>query len=156
VIRREDDGLYVELVERIQMHHEEVFSCLTTEAGLVRWRCLSAEVDLRPGGTISFGWDEKLTRTTTIAILDYEADGHIIWDWYAGPEDRHAPIAWTVDADTTPGEEATVVTMRQGPFAADVDSLIRMAGEVEAWRWWLCNLRTVLEVKHDMRRHRPL
>lgn len=156
MIVREEDGASVVLEERVQIHHEEVFACLTTAEGLTRWMCLAAEVDLRLGGTIVFGWDEKMTRTSTLAILEYAADGRITWDWYAGPEDRHAPIAWTVDADTTPGEEATVVRMTQGPFEMTIDGLIRMAEEVEAWRWRLCNLRTVLEAKHDMRRHRPL
>lgn len=156
MIRREDDGFWVELEERIHIHHEEVFGCLTSAGGLTRWMCLSGEVDLREGGTITFGWNEKMTRTTTLAILEYDPGGRITWDWYAGPEDRHAPITWTVDVDETPGEEATVVRMRQGPYDADVDCLVRMAEEVDAWRWRLCNLRTVLESKHDMRRHRPL
>lgn len=156
MIVREDDGLYIELEERISKHHEEVFSCLTTVGGLVRWMCMGAEIDLRVGGTISFGWDEKMTRKTTIAILEYDAGGRITWDWYAGPEDRHAPIAWTVEPDTTPGEEGTTVRVRQGPFSPEVDCLIRMAEEGDAWRWRLCNLRSVLEAKHDMRRHRPL
>jgi hypothetical protein len=46
--------------------------------------------------------------------------------------------------------------MRQGPFKDDPDSLMAMAEEAESWRWQLCNLRGVLEAKHDMRVVRPL
>ena len=53
-------------------------------------------------------------------------------------------------------EEGSQVQLRQGPFREDVDSLITMAQEVAYWRWYLCNLRSVLESSHDMRKVRPL
>jgi hypothetical protein len=53
-------------------------------------------------------------------------------------------------------EEGSQVQLRQGPFREDVDSLITMAQEVAYWRWYLCNLRSVLESAHDMRKVRPL
>lgn len=142
--------------ERILVHHEEVFGCLTTAEGLVRWMCLSAEVDARAGGLVTFGWDVKMTRRTTIAILDFDAGGRMTWDWYAGPADQHAPVTWVVEPVTEPGHEGTRVTLEQGPFADDAESLLLLASEVDAWRWRLCNLRSVLEAKHDMRRDRPL
>jgi uncharacterized protein YndB with AHSA1/START domain len=153
MIRREDDGLWVVLRETIAMHHDEVFACLTTSEGLSRWFPVAAQIDLRQGGEIVFCWDADCTKTSTIAILDYDPEGKIVWDWYATSNDMHAPVYWTVKPSV---EKGARIEMRQGPFHDDVESLIAMAEEAESWRWQLCNLRSVLEVKHDMRAVRPL
>jgi uncharacterized protein YndB with AHSA1/START domain len=153
MVRREEDGVWLILRETIAAHHEDVFHCLTTADGLTRWFPVAAEVDLRQGGRIVLSWDPKFTRTTTVAILDYDPGGKIVWDWYASSDDTHAPVYWSVEPST---EEGARVTMRQGPFREDHDALIALAEEAESWRWQLCNLRTVLEAKHDMRRVRPL
>ena len=135
------------------MHHEEVFACLTTEAGLMRWFAVAAEVELRVGGLIRLGWDRKFTKTSTVAILDYDAGGRIVWDWYASWQDTHAPVYWSVTPLT---EQGSRVILRQGPFEESTESLLTLAEEAESWRWYLCNLRSVLEAKHDMRAIRPL
>ena len=112
-----------------------------------------ADLDLRQGGIVVFGWDAKMTRTSTVAILDYDPGGRVVWDWQADSSDTHAPVYWTVEPSV---EEGSKVTLRQGPFAATVDALIVMANEAQVWRWYLCNMRAVLESKHDMRKVRPL
>ncbi len=153
MIRREDDGLWLELSETIAAHHDLVFDCLTTSVGLSRWYPLAAEVDLRTGGSIVFGWDEKMRQKSTLAILNYDSGGEIVWDWYLPYQDTHAPIYWNVQ----PSREAgAIITMRQGPYKQDTESLMAMVDEATHWQWHLCNLRAVLEVKHDMRSHRPL
>jgi len=153
MIQRENDGLWVVMRETIASHHDEVFACLTTADGLSRWMCMAAEVDLQQGGQIVFCWDAQCTKRSTLAILDYDAEGKIVWDWYADPSDTHAPVYWQV---TPSREKGSRISMRQGPFKDDSDSMVALANEVESWRWRLCNLRTVLEVKHDMRAVRPL
>jgi len=135
------------------MHHEEVFACLTTADGLTRWFPLAAEVDLRQGGNIVFCWDEKCTKTSTVTILDFDPGGRIVWDWYASANDMHAPVYWTVTPSVETGAK---IELRQGPFRPDLDSLMAMAEEAESWRWQMCNLRSVLESKNDMRTVRPL
>lgn len=153
MIKREDDGLWVILEETIACHHDEVFSCLTTAEGLTRWFPVAATVDLRTGGQIVLSWDKDFTKTTTVAILDYDAGGRIVWDWQAGHQETHSPVYWQVKPSV---EQGSNVTLRQGPFKEDVESLVVMAEEAESWRWQLCNLRAALEVKHDMRKVRPL
>ena len=58
------------------------------------------------------------------------------------------------------GRQVYLDTWRVGPalrpFKDDVESLIALGNEAESWRWQLCNLRSVLESKHDMRKVRPL
>ncbi len=153
MIKNEDDGYWIELAETIAAHHEEVFACLTTAGGLSRWFPVKAEVDLRVGGTIVFGWNREFSRTTTVAILDYDPGGKIVWDWQVAHSDVHAPLYWSVEPEV---EQGCRVNLREGPFKSDTESLITMAEEAESWRWQLCNLRTALEVGHDMRKVRPL
>ncbi len=153
MIEHEEDGIWISIEETIAIHHEEVFACLTSPGGLMRWFSVDAEVDLRQGGLIKFIWDREKKRTTTIAILDYHTDGRIVWDWQIAMQDRHAPVYWKVEPHV---EEGSQVTLRQGPFADDQESLMAMAQEAITWRWYLCNLRGILEAKHDMRAVRPL
>lgn len=153
MIKREDDGVWVTLEETIGVHHEDVFAAITTAAGLTRWFSIGAEIDLRQGGLIVFGWDQGMKATSTVAILDYDAGGSIVWDWYADKTNTHAPVYWTVVPDV---EQGTKITLRQGPFEPDVESLMVMADEAQAWRWHLCNMRAVYEGQLDMRKTRPL
>ena len=153
MIVRETDGVWLVLKEVISADHEEVFACLTTAAGLTRWFPVSCEVDLRDGGTIRFGWDRAFEKTTTRAILDYDTGGRITWDWHPGHSDAHAPVTWTVTPELDAGAK---VILRQGPFAESTESLLGLAQEAETWRWYLCNMRSVVEAKFDMRAIRPL
>jgi len=156
MIRRDNDGLWIVLRETIALHHEEVFSCFTTAGGLSRWFPVAAQIEgatLEPGSTIRLCWDEQCTKVTTIAVLNISAGGEVVWDWYAQSSDTHAPVYWRVIPSV---EQGSSVEMTQGPFKDDLESLIAMAEEAESWRWYLCNLRSVLEAKHDMRSVRPL
>lgn len=153
MIKREDDGIWVELNETVAAHHDEVFALLTTPEGLSRWFPVAARVDLRPGGSITLGWNSDFTRTTTIAILDYDPEGKVVWDWQAGHSETHAPVYWTVFPDV---EQGCRIELRQGPFEESIETLLLMGHEIESWRWQLCNLRSVLETSNDMRKVRPL
>ncbi len=150
---RENDGIWLVLQETIAMHHEEVYDCFTTGGGLMRWYPVDAEIDLQTGGSIIFYWNREKSRKLTVAILEYDPGGKITWDWYAGSEGMHAPLYWEVKPNV---EKGSVVTLRQGPFREDADSLMIMAEEAASWSWYLCNLRSSLETKFDMRKVKPL
>ncbi|MCH8343418.1 MAG: SRPBCC domain-containing protein [Planctomycetes bacterium] len=153
MVRQEDDGSWVVLQETIACHHDEVFTCLTTAEGLSRWFPVAARVELHKGGRIVLSWNRDFTRTTTVAILEYDAGGKIVWDWQAAHSEMHAPVYWSVQPDR---EQGSQIQLRQGPFRSDAESLLVLAQEAVSWRWHLCNLRCVLEVGHDMRAVRPL
>ena len=153
MIRREDDGYWIELKEIVGVHHEDVFAGLTTEAGLMRWFSVAAKVDLRAGGLLVLGWDAKFEHKSTVAILDHNPGGTVVWDWHAAHQDTHAPVYWTVEPAV---EEGSIVRLRQGPFKADEDSLVAMADEASSWQRRLCNLRSTLEAGYDMRSVRPI
>ncbi len=156
MIREEKDGLWIEQSEVIAKHHEEVFACLNSPIGLVRWFPVTAKFEApapESGGLIILGWDRAFTRKTTIAILDYDPGGFIAWDWQAGTSDLHAPLYWRITPEL---EQGALVELRQGPFSDDRETLLIMADQATVWRWHLCNLRTVLEAGYDMRAIRPL
>jgi len=153
MVKRENNGIWVTLKETIAASHEEVFACLTTDVGLTRWFTLAAEVDLRRGGTMKLAFDAKFRRAFQVPILDYDADGRVTWGWPIGLAEDHVPLAWTVTPDVEAGAR---VIQRHGPFPDDADSILSAANDAESWRWYLCNLRTVLESKVDMRSERPL
>lgn len=153
MVKLENDGVWVTLKETIAAHHEEVFACFTTEANLIRWFPVACEVDLRTGGEMRLSFDAKFRRPLTIPILKYDPAGEVSWGWYPGVSDEMVPIHWTITPDV---ENGSRVIHRHGPFRSDPDSLIMLANDAESWRWYLCNLRTVLEARVDMRAERPL
>ncbi|MCB9846571.1 MAG: SRPBCC domain-containing protein [Phycisphaeraceae bacterium] len=153
MVRRDEDGYWLEHEQPLAMHHEEVFACLTTDGGLMRWFAVAARIEARAGGLLELGWDRAFRSKSTLAVLEFDAGGKIRWDWYAGNADTHAPLEWRVEPDV---EQGSVVRLIQGPFRADTESLVAMAEEAQFWTWQLCNMKSVLEAKHDMRRVRPL
>lgn len=153
MVREEEDGLWLVLEETIAFHPEEVFALLTTSGGLTRWFPVAARIDCRTGGEIVLGWDEKFSRRTTVAILEFDEGGRITWDWQPSTGDMHAPVYWSVEPVT---EEGARVTLRQGPFRDQREALIALADEASTWRWHLCNMRSVMEARLDMRKVRPL
>ena len=46
MIKREEDGLWIQIEESIAAHHEVVFASLTTPGGLSRWFPVAAKVDV--------------------------------------------------------------------------------------------------------------
>ena len=90
MVRLENDGVWVTLKETIAAHHEEVFACLTTEAGLIRWFPVACQVELRTGGQMKLAFDAKFRRPLTIPILEYHEDGRVSWGWYPGIGDEMA------------------------------------------------------------------
>jgi uncharacterized protein YndB with AHSA1/START domain len=154
MISRDSTGLWLELHENVSLHHDEAFALLTTEDGLSRWLAVGATIDtLEQGGTVTLAWDRKLAKTNTVAILEYSAGGTVTWDWYASWDDIHAPVRWTVTPDR---EKGSRIALRQGPFADTLDGALALAEQASNWQWYLCNMRSVIEARHDMRAVRPL
>lgn len=159
MVRRETDGVWITLKEIVAAPVDEVLACFTTPEGITRWLAVAAQVDLRvddeDAGTITLAWDRDFKRTLTIAVREYDPEAaRIVWDWYPDPlSDESVPVTITIVPDLDHG---TRIILREGPFGEQPDTLIAMADAAESWRWYLCNLRSVLETKHDMRSVRPL
>ena len=165
MVGREENGVWITLKETIHAPAAEVASCISTAAGFCRWLAVACEFDGAAGDMLAISWDREWIHSTEVKVLDFDADhahdGHarIRFEWFPSAlEDTATPVEVTVTPLATRGDgtSGTRVILRHGPFAADADALIFMADSAESWRWYLCNLRSVLEQKHDMRAVRPL
>ena len=165
MVGREDSGVWVTLKETIHASPAEVASCITSPAGLCRWLAVDCEFDGNAGSMLSISWDREWNHATEVKVLEFDSDhaleGHarIKFEWFPSAlEDAATPIEIAVTPVGTRGDgtSGARVILRHGPFADNTDALIFMADSAESWRWYLCNLRSVLEQKHDMRAVRPL
>jgi hypothetical protein len=170
MVGREDDGVWVTLKETIHAAPADVASCIATAAGFCRWLAVACEFvasdsEGGAGSTLSISWDRSWEHSTDLKVLDHDTDlvldgrARIRFEWYPNPlDDTPTPVELVVTpiAEQGDGTAGARVILRHGPFANDADALIFMADSAESWRWYLCNLRSVLETKHDMRAIRPL
>jgi len=165
MVGREDDGVWVTLKETIHAPPAEVASCITSAAGFCRWIAVACEFEGAAGSPLAFSWDRDWAHSTEVRVLEFDADrahdgyARIRFEWYPSAlDDTATPVELTVTpvAARGDGTSGARVILRHGPFAGDPESLIFMADSAESWRWYLCNLRSVLEQKHDMRAIRPL
>lgn len=184
MVGREKDGIWITLKEEIHAAPAEVASCISSAAGFCRWLAVGCEITVndRNSGAgdrardrdddasseraiLSIAWDRAWNHTTEILILEHDitavADGcaRIKFEWFPSPvDDTPVPIEIVVAplAERGDGTAGARVILRHGPFADETDNLLFMADSAESWRWYLCNLRSVLEAKHDMRAVRPL
>ena len=169
MVGREPDGVWVTLKEVVHAAPGEVASSIADATGLCRWLTVGAELpeDADPdgGARATFAWDRDWKLVAEVALLDHDTarrhDGHatIRLGWHPDPlSDTVVPveIAITQLPDRGGDTGGARVILRHGPFADDTEALLVMAHSAERWRWYLCNLRSVLEAKHDMRAIRPL
>jgi uncharacterized protein YndB with AHSA1/START domain len=155
MVRREQGGVWVTLKETIAATADEVLECMSTPEGLTRWLSVGAEFEPRAGGRLSLAWDREFSHVLETTIAEYDlSQGKVSWLWYPAPlEDWTVKLEFIVDRNVETGAK---VIVRLGPFAETTDQLLAAADAAESWRWYLCNLRSVLESKHDMRALRPL
>ena len=165
MVGREDDGIWVTLKETVHAPPAEVASCIATAAGFCRWLAVGCELESSDHASLAISWDREWNHTTEVKVLSFDADhahdGHarIKFEWFPSAlEDWATPVELTVTpvAARGDGTSGARVILRHGPFADNSEALIFMADSDESWRWYLCNLRSVLEQKHDMRAVRPL
>ncbi|RLS88342.1 MAG: hypothetical protein DWI10_09205 [Planctomycetota bacterium] len=168
MVEREADGIWITLKEVIFAAPSEVAAAVATASGLCRWLAVIAEYPTEEGETLSISWDREWTHSTDVRVLAYECDrmndGHarVKWEWFPTPLHEHStPVELTVSPLPDKGGDTggARVIVRHGPFLAidgDLDAILPVADSAESWRWYLCNLRSVLEAKHDMRAIRPL
>lgn len=170
MVGREENGIWITLKEEIHAAPSEVASCIASAPGFCRWLAVGCDITVDERRTpdqaeLTIAWDREWNHTTNARILEHDiasvSDGcaRIKFEWFPSPvDDTPIPIDITVApyAERGDGTAGARVILRHGPFADDVDNLLFMADSAESWRWYLCNLRSVLEAKHDMRAVRPL
>lgn len=165
MVGREENGIWITLKESIHAAPAEVASCVASATGICRWLSVLAEYPPETGATLELSWDREWNRSTDVKVLAYECDrlndgyARVKWEWFPSPLDETpVPVEITVTPLADRGGESggARVIVRHGPFPDDADTMLTVADSAESWRWYLCNLRSVLEAKHDMRAVRPL
>ena len=134
------DELHREMV--VRSPRDRVWAAVTEPDQLVRWfPTLSAEVDLRPGGTMRFAWEQGGDE----AVIDeIEAPTRFVFRWRPAGLDR--PFT-TVRITLEEVEGGTRITLTESGFASLPDEIHRQSyeGNLHGWAEELEELRALLE-----------
>jgi uncharacterized protein YndB with AHSA1/START domain len=118
---------------------ERVFRALTDPAELVKWFTHSAEVDLRPGGTLRFTWADY--GAVPGRILEVDPPRRFVYAWTQQPDVGETTIA----IDLEPVAEGTRLRVVHTGFETGPDWDRIYVEDVETWPKELENLRAWLE-----------
>jgi uncharacterized protein YndB with AHSA1/START domain len=92
---------------------EAVYDALTTSEGLDAWFTDGAEVDARPGGSITWSWKDwgpdKYTTRSTGPVLEAKRPERFVFQWSAD----NPSYASTIEITFEEVEEGTVVRLRE-------------------------------------------
>jgi uncharacterized protein YndB with AHSA1/START domain len=128
----------------IRAPRERVWTALTRPEELLRWfPTQRAEIDLRPGGSVLFEWEED----TAEAVVDVvEPPGRFVFRWRPMGLDRpYTTVSFTLEA-ISDGIGTRVVLVESG-FASLPDQIRQQsqAGNDEGWAEELDELKEYLE-----------
>ncbi len=126
---------------------EQVWSALTESEELAKWFGDSAEVDLRPGGSISFGWSEYDAIATGV-VERIERPTLFSYRWTSGAPGDGDPSYTLVTFELRPTEGGTEVTVVESGLAALPDELHQKTLEENSsgWAAELADLQALLGV----------
>jgi len=123
---------------------ERVWKAITDPAELAQWFGDSAEVDLRPGGTATFGWSEHNARDVGLVEAVEPPRRFAFW-WGAGSESTGETANRTlVEFPLEPVAGGTRLRLVESGFAALADGDKRHAGNSEGWKVELGELEAYL------------
>jgi len=100
---------------------EHIWNCITQPDHLVRWFGDRAEVDLRVGGAILFGWEDIVTEGEIVTV---EPPREFAFRWentVDAPDPNHPPIT-LVTYQLEPIPQGTRLTMVESGFASLTDA----------------------------------
>lgn len=92
------DGRSIEKELFIKATPQRVFLALTEQAELERWFLVKAELDLRPGGAISFEWDRARGVYNFGKILVLDPPHRLSYTWEA-MEQSPTPVTFELAAE---------------------------------------------------------
>lgn len=125
---------------------ERVWEALTMAERLAEWFGDSAEVDLRPGGAMAFGWSEYGDIVRGV-VEEVDRPSLFSYRWDAGTTSDGT--AWTTKVTFVLDEAdgVTTVTVTENGFAALPDELYetRLRENTSGWQAELADLQAMLE-----------
>jgi len=120
----------------------DVFLGLTEPARMNRWIASDAKVELKPGGTYSYGWEHG-----PVKILELVPDKKLSFSW-SWPEEGETITTWELEGSGG----RTRVTVVQSGFAPDRNSEDYYIG----WFKFVHRLKTMIEVGESFERAKSL
>lgn len=111
-----------------------VWAALTVADQLAQWFGDSAEVDLRPGGAIRFGWSEFDTMVDGV-IEEVDAPSTFSYRWSAGPTEGGTAWSTKVTFTLEESEGTTTVTVVESGLSELPDELYAKTLEENSSGW---------------------
>ena len=136
----------IERVVTINSPIDRVWEALTVAEHIARWFGDLAEVDLKPGGAIKFGWsDYDSISHGVVETVDYPTTFSYRWD--AGKDDDGTMWTTKVTFTLEEGDGTTTVKLVESGFAALPDELHSqcLEGNTSGWKAELADLQQHLE-----------
>ena len=127
---------------RIEAPRDRVWAAITQAELLLRWfPTHQAEVDLREGGEMRFGWEDS---NDEAVIEEIEVPSRFVFRWRPAGLDR--PFT-TVTFSLEPDGDGTLLTLTEFGFSRLPDELYEQSyeGNLKGWGQELEELRAFLE-----------
>lgn len=139
--------------QQMEIHHStlihaepvRIYNALTTAKGLDAWFTSGASVDAHNGGLINFHWvnwgPEHITVEDEGTVLEAIPPERFVFQWHPDSPD----YATTVEIDIQPGEDGTIVSLREHGYADTPSARSAMLSCAAGWGEALTLLKFYLE-----------
>ena len=107
----------IEQEVRIEAPIERVWQVITDPAYVVRWFGTTAEIDLRPGGAVQFGWDGQGPFHGVVERVEPPHEFAYRWVHDAGVPVGGESVETTVSFSLSEVDGATLVRLVESGFA---------------------------------------
>jgi uncharacterized protein YndB with AHSA1/START domain len=113
-----------------------VWEALTRPEQLSAWFGTHASLDLRPGGALSFSWDQLELHGTNSGVIEVVEPPHrFAWRWRSGPHDEPMTrVEFTLEVHP----QGTRLRMVESGFASL--RAVRHSGNTQGWERELADL----------------
>jgi uncharacterized protein YndB with AHSA1/START domain len=126
---------------------KKAFRAITEPEYLNRWLVDKAELSPRKGGRYSMGWNGGPTHTGR--VLEFIRGNHITLTWqWPGMEDQ---LVTKLKLSVEPKKGGTIVKLTHSGFPKQERWVDLYGGAIQGWAYFLTNLKSVLDHRHDLR-----
>jgi uncharacterized protein YndB with AHSA1/START domain len=137
----------IELPIFIHASPDAVFRAITEPAQLTRWLLDRATLSARKGGRYSFSWEDGPTHTGRVLEFVPDEELTLSWQWPGHEKLGVTTLRLSLEAE----EGGTVLRFAHTGFGAGEAWTDLYDGAIRGWTYLQMNLKSVLEVGHDLR-----
>ncbi|HTT46232.1 MAG TPA: SRPBCC domain-containing protein [Thermoplasmata archaeon] len=126
---------------------KRVFKWISTPERLTRWLCDSASLPARTGGTYRLGWDGGPTHSGRVLDFTRGAGFTLAWQWPGKERLGTTRLRLSIEAK----DDGTVLRFTHSGFQRTGEWVDLYEGAIRGWTYFMMNLKSVMEAKHDLR-----